>query len=80
VRTDEAGVSRRKWGLFEIGLEIKKGYMKTYKVQVKDDCIIWYHPKTNKRHREDGPAVEYADGDKAWYKNGKLHRMERSIS
>ena len=54
--------------------------MKTYKVQVKDDCIIWYHPKTNKRHREDGPAVEYADGDKAWYKNGKLHRMERSIS
>ena len=80
MRTDEAGVSRRKWGLFEIGLEIKKGYMKTYKVQVKDDCIIWYHPKTNKRHREDGPAVEYADGDKAWYKNGKLHRMERSIS
>ena len=22
-------------------------------------------------HREDGPAVEYADGDKSWYLNGE---------
>jgi len=29
----------------------------------------------DKRHREDGPAVEYADGDKEWYINGKLHRI-----
>ena len=26
------------------------------------------------RHREDGPAVEYANGDKSWFINGKLHR------
>jgi hypothetical protein len=25
-------------------------------------------------HREDGPAIEYANGDKAWYLNGKNHR------
>ena len=25
-------------------------------------------------HREDGPAIEYANGEKHWYKNGKLHR------
>ena len=25
-------------------------------------------------HREDGPAVESANGDKKWYLNGKLHR------
>ena len=25
-------------------------------------------------HREDGPAVEYADGSVKWYFNGKLHR------
>jgi len=25
-------------------------------------------------HREDGPAVEYANGDKIWYKNGERHR------
>ena len=28
------------------------------------------------RHREDGPAVEYADGYKAWYLNGKYHRED----
>ena len=27
-----------------------------------------------KRHREDGPAVEYSDGTKIWYINDKLHR------
>ena len=25
-------------------------------------------------HREDGPAVEYANGDKQWYLNGIRHR------
>ena len=25
----------------------------------------------NKLHREDGPAVEWADGSKWWYLNGK---------
>lgn len=27
-------------------------------------------------HRTDGPAVEYADGDKEWYVNGELHRVD----
>ena len=27
-------------------------------------------------HREDGPAVEYKNGTKLWYINGKCHRME----
>ena len=26
-------------------------------------------------HREDGPAVEYANGNKAWWLNDKLHRV-----
>jgi len=25
-------------------------------------------------HREEGPAIEYIDGEKHWYKNGELHR------
>jgi len=29
----------------------------------------WY--LNGKRHREDGPAVEYTNGYKAWYLNGK---------
>ena len=28
------------------------------------------------RHREDGPAVEWADGTKAWYINGERHRED----
>ena len=27
-------------------------------------------------HREDGPAVEYSDGDKYWYLNDSLHRED----
>lgn len=29
-----------------------------------------------KRHREDGPAVEWADGTKSWWLNGKRHRED----
>jgi hypothetical protein len=27
-------------------------------------------------HREDGPAIEWADGGKEWWVNGKLHRVD----
>jgi hypothetical protein len=27
-------------------------------------------------HREDGPAIEWADGYKSWYLNGKKHRED----
>ncbi len=32
------------------------------------------HIKDGKLHREDGPAIEWSNGDKFWYLNGKLHR------
>lgn len=28
------------------------------------------------RHREDGPAIEYANGGKKWYRHGLLHRLD----
>lgn len=34
----------------------------------------WY--LNGKLHREDGPAIEFADGDKYWYLNGSLHRED----
>ena len=34
----------------------------------------WY--KDDQRHREDGPAIEYAHGSKYWYKEGKRHRLD----
>ncbi len=33
---------------------------------------FWY--LNDKLHREDGPAIEYANGTKCWYLDGKLHR------
>jgi hypothetical protein len=33
---------------------------------------MWY--VHNELHREDGPAIEYADGGKEWYLHGKRHR------
>jgi hypothetical protein len=50
--------------------------MKTYKVTVdKYKTIRWYN-SNNELHREDGPAMEYASGDKYWYINGKRHRED----
>ena len=34
------------------------------------------HPINGELHREDGPAIEWANGDQAWYINGKCHRED----
>ena len=50
--------------------------MKTYKVTVdKVGNTRWYN-KNNEIHREDGPAIEWADGTKSYYINGKRHRED----
>jgi hypothetical protein len=38
-----------------------------------DGNKYWINEK-GELHREDGPAIEYANGDKFWYKNGLIHR------
>jgi hypothetical protein len=49
--------------------------MKTYKVTVDEyGTKHWYI--NDKRHREDGPAMEWVNGDKYWYINGKCHRED----
>ena len=48
--------------------------MKTYKVQIDDYNTIRWHNEAGHIHREDGPAVERANGDKLWYQNGLFHR------
>ena len=46
-----------------------------YKVIVNENGTIrWY--QNGKRHRLDGPAVEYSDGGKIWYQNDELHRLD----
>ena len=49
--------------------------MTEYKVKVYGTRTEWYNLEGN-YHRENGPAIEYADGDKYWYMNGKLHRED----
>lgn len=53
--------------------------MQEYKVIVGKfipGTIRFYKPGTDILHRTDGPAVEYANGYKAWYVNGKYHRED----
>lgn len=35
-----------------------------------------YHFQDDEYHREDGPAIEYPNGSKSWWKQGKLHRED----
>ena len=49
--------------------------MKTYKVEVTDKATKWYN-ESNQLHREDGPAIKYANGSKFYFINGKLHRED----
>ena len=50
--------------------------METYKVTVDEFKTIRWHNNKGMPHRLDGPAVEWADGAKAWYVDGKLHRLD----
>ena len=47
--------------------------MTTYKVTVDFIATRWYNSK-DQFHREDGPAIEYTNGNKSWWLNGQLHR------
>ena len=40
-----------------------------------DQCGTKYWFLNGKRHRINGPAIEYANGTKWWYLNGKYHRL-----
>ena len=37
---------------------------------------VEYHNELDQRHREDGPAVIYVNGDKSWHQNGVYHRED----
>jgi len=48
-----------------------------YTVEINQNkTILWYKEGTNILHREDGPACEYANGNKEWYQNGLVHRLD----
>lgn len=49
--------------------------MKIYIVEVYENRTEWKN-EDGKLHRLDGPAIEYANGDKSWYVNGERHRTD----
>ena len=57
--------------------------MSTEQVENETDYVVCkvdsrenkrYYNSEGQYHREDGPAVEFANGDKFWHINNKLHR------
>jgi hypothetical protein len=54
---------------------VKERDMIEYKVKVHTNYTVWFNLK-DERHREDGPAIEWSDGTKEWYKNDVRHRED----
>ena len=50
--------------------------MKTYKVTVDNNGTKRWYNEQGQRHREDGPAIDCANGTKYWYHNDKRHRED----
>ena len=57
-----------------------KNYTKIEKHYYEDDSSIlyrtMYYNDEDQIHRTDGPAIEWADGSKAWVINNNYHRIE----
>ena len=47
-----------------------------YRVVVEPNGTRKYFNAAGQLHRDEGPAVEYASGCKAWYQNGLRHRID----
>jgi len=49
-----------------------------YIVEINSDKDVHWYDFDNPTHlhRVNGPAIEYADGDKTWWLNGKRHRED----
>ena len=52
----------------------ENGNLLPAKISNRFRFISWH--KHGKLHREDGPAIEWADGAKTWYQDDKMHRED----
>jgi hypothetical protein len=44
--------------------------------EIDEDGNKFWHNSQGRIHRDDGPAIEWFDGDKCWYQNGLRHRED----
>ena len=47
-----------------------------YHIKVTKGGTHCYYNNAGELHRDDGPAVEWADGSKGWHQHGQLHRID----
>ena len=47
-----------------------------YRIEVDSSGNRFYRNAASQPHRIGGPAIEFTDGSKFWYQNGKLHRID----
>ena len=47
-----------------------------YRIVIDENGTRWYRNAAEQLHRDEGPAVEYSNGRKVWYQNGRLHRTD----
>jgi hypothetical protein len=45
-------------------------------LKIDEEGNKFWRNENRERHRLDGPAIEWANGDKYWYQNGKRHRID----
>ena len=45
------------------------------RIEIRKGRLCWLNADSE-LHREDGPAIEYTNGTKQWWVNGKLHRED----
>ena len=52
--------------------------MKAQYIEITETGHKFYYSDREMKnlHREDGPAVEYVNGDRVWYLNGLFHRED----
>ena len=50
-----------------------------YRIEVNKFGTRRYYNSAGELHRDNGPAVEYADGDKFWFQNGQRHRTDGPV-
>jgi hypothetical protein len=47
-----------------------------YHIKVTKGGTRCYYNNAGELHRDEGPAVEWADGSKGWFQNGQYHRTD----
>jgi hypothetical protein len=75
---DDLSLLNLQLGVFRpiLKYELSERFRKHHTLKIINDD---YYPRTEyyfkgELHRDNGPATEYADGDKEWYRNGRRHR------